>query len=98
MAEETLSRAVVQYLAKGRSSFPRSNEHAVAALAGDDAGSMLARVRGIIDEMLAIEIDWSESILSEGARTARATMASQHPELSDEALDALQWMFSFSWR
>lgn len=98
MAEETLSRAVVEYLAKGRSSFPRSDEHAVAALAGDDAGSMLARVRGIIDEMLAIEIDWSESSLSEGARTARATMASQHPELSDEALDALHWMFSYSWR
>jgi hypothetical protein len=59
---------------------------------------MLARVRGIIDEMMAIEIDWSESSLSEGARTARATMASQHPELSDEALDALHWMFSYSWR
>ena len=98
MVDDRLSRAIIEYLAKGRSSFPKTDEAAVVAAAGDDAADMVVRVREIVDEMMAIEVDWSESSLSEGARTARATMASQHPELSDEALDALHWMFSYSWR
>lgn len=98
MVDDRLSRAIIEYLAKGRSSFPKTDEAAVVAVAGNDAADMVVRVREIVDEMMAIEIDWSASSLSEGARTARATMASRHPEFSDEALDALHWMFSYSWR
>jgi hypothetical protein len=98
VVDDRLSRAIIEYLAKGRSSFPKTDEAAVVAVAGNDAADMVVRVREIVDEMMAIEIDWSASSLFEGARTARATMGSRHPELSDEALDALHWMFSYSWR
>lgn len=98
MVDDRLSRAIIEYLAKGRSSFPKTDEAAVVAAAVDDAADMVVRVREIVDEMMAIEVDWSECSLSDGARTARSTMASRHPELGDDALAALHWMFSYSWR
>lgn len=98
MVDETLSQAIIEYLAKGRSPFPKSDEDAVVALAGDDAGAMLARVGGIVDEMMAIETNWSANTLSEGGRKAEAVMASRHPELSEDALAALYWMFTYNWR
>ena len=32
------------------------------------------------------------------SQRARAHVAAAHPELSDDALDALAWLFSFEWR
>ena len=98
MVDDKLSQAIIEYLAKGRSPFPRTDEAAVAAFAGDEAIDLLARVRAIVDEMMAIEVDWSVSTLSEGGRKAQAQMADRHPELSDDALAALYWAFTYNWR
>ncbi|GAA2884674.1 hypothetical protein [Microbacterium esteraromaticum] len=98
MAGDTLSRAIVEYLAKGRSAFPKADEAAVVALAGAEAADVLARVRAIVDEMMAIEVDWSVSTLAEGGRKAHAQMADRHPELSDDALAALYWAFTYNAR
>lgn len=105
MADDThdsiLSTAVLEYLGKGRSSFPRSDVDAVVAFAnqvGADPDAVLAQVRAITDECLAIRIDWTTRTLVEGGDEARGVMAARHPELSDETLDALRWMFTYNWR
>lgn len=98
MVDEALSQAIIAYLAKGRSPFPKSDEEAVAAITGDDATDMIVRVRSVVEEMMAIEVDWSASTLAEGGRKAQAVMAARHPELSDDALAALYWMFTYNWR
>lgn len=98
MVDERLSQAIIEYLAKGRSPFPKTDEDAVIAFAGDDAADMLARVRRVVDEMMATEVDWSSNTLSEGGRQAQAQIAARHPELSDDALAALYWMFTYNWR
>lgn len=105
MADDThgsiLSTALLEYLGKGRSSFPRSDADAVVAFAtqvGADPDAVLAQVRAITDECMAIRIDWTTRTLVEGGDEARGVMAARHPELSDEALDALRWMFTYNWR
>ncbi len=98
MIDEILSRAVVAYLGKEWSPFPRSDVEAVSALAGDDPETLIARVREIEAETMAVEVDWSTRTLSEGGRVARAAMAERHPELSEAALDALYWAFTYNWR
>ena len=97
--DRELNRALVAYLGKGRSSFPRTDEAAVLAVArGDDGAELQARVRVIVSELMAIEIDWSVHTLADGGRRAERIMASRHPELDDDALGALRWMFTYNWR
>lgn len=97
--DRDLSRAVVEFLGKGRSPFPRTDEDAVLASAGEaDGPALLARVRAIVDEMMAIKIDWSARTLAEGGREAEAILAGRHPELGADALEALYWMFTYNWR
>lgn len=99
MEDRDLSQAIILYLAKGRSSFPKSDDAAVIAAASAPEGpALLDRVRRITDECMAIDVDWASHTLVEGGEEARQTMALRHPELSPQALDALRWMFTYNWR
>lgn len=94
-----VSQAIVEYLGKGRSPFPRADDGAVVAFAaGADPEALLARVKALVAEMNAIEVDWSTMGLSAGGRQAQRTIAERHPELGQDALDALYWMFTYNWR
>lgn len=94
-----VSRAVVAYIGKGRSAFPRADDAAVTMMAaGVDPAALLTEVRAIVSECLSIEIDWSTCSLAEGGDEARRIMAARRPELDADALDALRWMFTYRWR
>jgi len=94
-----VSQAIVEYLAKGRSPFPKSDEDAVLAFAaGEEPEALLARVKALTEEMMSIKVDWSTKTLSEGGREAQRVMAERHPELGENALEALYWMFTYNWR
>ena len=101
MEDRELSRAIVAYVAKGRSAFPRSDVDAVTTFASEhglNADELLARVRAILDECMSIEIDWQKNSLVEGGTRAQRVMAERHPELGQDALDALFWTFTYNWR
>ncbi|NYE21213.1 hypothetical protein [Microbacterium immunditiarum] len=99
MEDARVSQAIVEYLAKGRSPFPKSDEDAVIAFAGGaEPEALLAHVKGLTGEMMSIEVDWSARTLSEGGREAQRIMAERHPELGQNALEALYWMFTYNWR
>ncbi|MFP7835050.1 hypothetical protein [Marisediminicola sp. LYQ134] len=97
--DRDLTRAIVAYLGKGRSPFPRTDEDAVRALAvGEDAAVLLTRGRAVTDEMMSIKIDWATKTLSEGGREAQEVLVARRPELGQDALEALYWMFTYKWR
>lgn len=99
MEDHELSDAIVAYLGKGRSAFPRTDEDAARAVAVDsDPAALLQRVQHIVAECMAVTIDWSSHTLVEGGREAQQVVAENHPELTQPALDALFWMFTYSWR
>lgn len=99
MEDRQLSEAIIAFLGRGKSPFPQSHDDAVVAAVGAaDAHLLLARVRTITEECMAVEVDWSRHSLVEGAEEARQAMAIRHPELSPDALDSLRWMFTYNWR
>lgn len=98
-ADATLSAAIVDYLGKGRSSFPRADASEVAPAAPPaQRERLLNRVTTIVDETLAVPVDWSTSTLSESGRHARTAMADRHPSLTPAALDALAWAYTYNAR
>jgi hypothetical protein len=96
-ARPGLSAAIIAFLGKGESSLPRADDDAISASPADRP-ALVADVRAVVAECLAIDPDWSTHTLAEGGRVARSAMAQRHPELSSEALDALAWAYTYNWR
>ena len=98
VADERVGEAIALYLGTGSSAFPRSDAEAVRARFPDADEGLVAKVEALAAEIMAIEIDWNSRSLSQGGDEARRVMAERHPELSDDALTALRWMFTYNWR
>lgn len=99
VVDQELSQAIVEYLGRGRSSFPISDEEAVVKVAGDgDPAVLLAKVRAIESECLSVYIDWTTLTLEQAGWEAERVMRARHPELSRDAVDALRWGFTYNWR
>ncbi|MBO0728489.1 MAG: hypothetical protein J2P57_04470 [Acidimicrobiaceae bacterium] len=96
--DNELSEAIVAYLQRGKAPSPRADAKAVRSIALSDPGELVARVTALVEESVAVPVDWSTLSLGDAGRAAAAEMARRHPELSQEALDALSWNFTFQWR
>jgi hypothetical protein len=94
-----LSKAIVLFLQYGSAKSPRADEDRVIAEFGESKGrELLKRVHAIIEEANAIPVDWSKHTLASAGKLVRDEMHRRYPGLSDDALDALAWKFTFDWR
>src|SRR4051794_2923625 len=93
--DEVRSRAVTVYLSVGRSPTPHGDPEYLAEVFGDEAKTLLPDVKGLIDEIWSIEVDWTTHTLVSATEMAAAEMRARHPDLSDEAIEALGWFFSY---
>ncbi len=99
MNDDELSAGVLAYLQKGVGASPRTDEAACAAAATTrDPAVLLAEVKALVQESLAVPVDWDSMSLGDAGRHVAAEMAQRHPGLSQEAQDALAWSFTFAWR
>jgi hypothetical protein len=95
---DRLSQAIVDYVGFGATSQPQRDPGRVAESQDDDGSAVLADTLAIVAELDSLQLDWTAQTLVTAGAGARATMAERHPELSEEALDALSWAFTYEWR
>ena len=99
MIDDELSAGVLAYLQKGQAASPRADVAACASVAaGREPVVLVVEVKELVDEALAISIDWDSTTLGDAGRHVAAEMRARHPELSQDAADALAWNFTFVWR
>lgn len=102
MNDEVLNHAIVAYLGKaGSAAYPGKDEVAVIAVAtetGSNPVELLAKVRAVDTEFQEIKVDWNSLNLEEGGDEAKRVMATRHPLLDEDALDALRWKFTYDLR
>lgn len=98
MIMDELSDAVVAYLQRGHAASPRADADAVRRMATSDPEALVAKVAALVEESVAVSVDWSALSLGDAGRAAAAEMGRRYPELNPQALDALAWNFSFQWR
>ena len=97
MIDDDLSEAVVVFIGKGRTRTPLPDKLRLAREMGDKrAALLLPQVRAIIAEMGEIKIDWTRMDLNAATDRGIALIRDLHPELSDAALDAVDWLYSWS--
>jgi pimeloyl-ACP methyl ester carboxylesterase len=99
MSDDELSAGVLAYLQKGVAASPRADGSACAAVAATREPTALVReVEALVQESLTVPVHWDGMSLGDVGRHVAAEMATRHPELSQEAQEALAWNFTFAWR
>ena len=90
---------MVLYTGHGAASSPQRDSGAlVREFGAESAADLLTSVRDLLAELSAIDVDWSKHTLASAAQVVRAEFARRHPELTDEALNAMFWRFTYEWR
>jgi len=96
---EELSQAVVMYLGFGVDSLPTQKRALLLETFGAESGALLAEVVvSLVDEISRTKINWSLQSLESAGEMAMTEMRSRHPELTESALQALKWKFTYDWR
>lgn len=99
MRAEEASQALVLWLGFGRAAWPQRDDAAIAAAVGPDrAPSVLETLRALESDFYASDaLIIAPDLVAMGDRAAQQFRA-RHPELSDEAVNALRWAYTFDWK
>jgi hypothetical protein len=91
--------AVLIYLGVGISSYPTRLPDALCDYVGDDrADPLRERVDALLSEAWLDPADWGTTDLSEAQRHVEDKIRASHPELTEDAVRALGWHFSYASR
>ena len=94
-----LSDAVVLYIGYDVTNCPRLDRGRLVPKFGELRASELERqVNSLLAEIGSIEVNWAAHDLVSASALARAAMHTRYPGLSEHALDALEWKFSYDWK
>jgi hypothetical protein len=94
-----LSRAIALYLGWGVASVPSADIGRLRDEFGADrADSLGQRVEAVVREVDALPTDWSSESLEAAGERVGGIIRDRHPELTDEAVKALVWHFTWTWQ
>ena len=94
-----VNRAVVLFLGFETASSPRADRgRLIQEFGAERAAELESRVASVLDDLGGIQINWSMHSLATAADFAIEQTRARHPELSEEAVRALKWKFTFEWR
>lgn len=94
--DDNLTRALAVYVTREPHGFPHLDPAALEAEYGDAAADLRPRLDALVGEMMGMPMPGAD--LWDGTREAEAAMSERHPELGSEAIAALGFYFSYSWR
>jgi hypothetical protein len=90
---------VVAYFRGATLPFPHQSPAAVEEALGAAAAARLRpRLEQLSREALAWPVDWDHHDLVSATRAVQGGLAARHPELDQEAVTALGWFFSYTFK
>jgi hypothetical protein len=98
MTDTPLDTGILAYLQRGVAASPRSDTAAVLAISATEGEALLRQVKAVVTESLSVPVDWPSTTLADAGRHVSDVMRERHPELGQDALDALAWNVTYEWR
>lgn len=96
---DALNRAIVLYIGRGMSPYPKEDESRVVDHFGASQGSTLAaQVRKILEELQRMQPNWDQHDLVGASKWAVSQLKLKHEGLDDAAVAALEWIYSWWWK
>jgi len=97
--ERNLSKALQLYLGYGDAPFPQQNAQAVTAEFGSDLGpDLISRTRAVLRDAGDLRPDWDAMSLLSAKDWVERDIKDRYPGLSDTAVSAVGWAFSYWWK
>lgn len=90
-----LSEAVRIYLGFGSASWPQADSDAIAHRFGDQVDQLSGQIVALLTEAEQFRPNWDEVDLAAATQLAAAHMRKLRPELTDEAIKAIAWAWSY---
>jgi hypothetical protein len=99
LSAKTLSEAIVLWTGYGVAMCPERDEDRVRKRFGDDATAALVPLLEAFEEdFYSSTAHQSVPGLAEMARQAASEFRERHPEILDDAAEALAWCYSWDWK
>ncbi|MEU8217971.1 hypothetical protein AB0C47_19605 [Micromonospora taraxaci] len=99
MDSEIITRAIVAWTGWGRTPWPDRDEASLVAEFGPAlAVGVLAEVRRLEDEFYSSEASKVAPDLKSMGEQAAAEFRETHPEIGEEAVQALAWSYTFDFK
>ena len=94
-----LSEALVVWAGLGRSAWPSRDDRLVREQFGDDVATMLLPlIRELEEDFYSSSARFSATELSEMGESAASEFRGRHPEITEEAVRALAWCYTFDYK
>lgn len=92
---ETVSRAIIEWTGWGSASWPSRDDSMLTTTFGEE---IAAEVKSLEADFYASGARLHLADLQTMGDTAEAEFQSKHPEISDEAVRALGWCYTFDYK
>jgi hypothetical protein len=96
--DELLSRGMVAFVGSPGRLDPTPDEERVVRATGDAGYDLIPRIKAILAELDRADPPLWNAGSAEMDQGVRAWLATHHPELSGEAIDAVTNQFTCNWR
>ena len=99
ISDELMSEAVVTWIGWGYGPYPQPSDERVVAKYGEEfALDALPRIRALYESFYMSDAGNTTHGLAEMGRKATADFRPLHPELSDAAIAALSWCYTWDYK
>jgi len=95
---KTLSEAIVVWTGWGRSSWPARDESRVVERFGKASLDLMPAVRAMEDDFYESDARDRAADLREMATIATTQFRERHPDISDDAVQALAWCYTYDYK
>jgi hypothetical protein len=93
------TEALLVWTAYGLDTAPRRDDASVISQFGAEAASeLLPAMKSLMDEFYLSDAKYTAADLVEMGRMATKEFKAKHPEVADEALEALAWCYTFDFK
>jgi hypothetical protein len=93
--ESGLAQALVIYLGFGSAAWPQADKNAIEQEFGDRSNRILDQITAILREAEQFAPDWSTHDLASAKDSAEEQVRIRHPELTEDAIKAVAWAWSY---
>jgi len=95
----SISNALIVWTGWGRTSWPQRDEKRLAEEFGpEQAHELMPKIQELEDEFYSTDARFLADSLAEMGQIASAQFRGRHPELSDDAVMALAWCYTFDFK
>jgi hypothetical protein len=97
--ETIVSQAIIAWIGWGERSWPSQDERRIVDSVGSDkAAELLPRLRELKKEFFESNARHTVANLQDMGEAAAGEFRRQHPEISDEAVQALTWLYTYTYK